>query len=581
MNQGYNNLNLLRDIWHFLKPYKKRFFVGISLRITSDIVWLFPPYAISKIITFATTYQNGDSLTYFWNLMIAVWIVAVYHIITHDLAKFLIYPIGERMALDSYEETIAHMFKLDSSWHEKENSGNKLKRMSKGSDSLKEMMRLFIDLVIESSINIIGITILVSTLGSMANIVIVFFFATYFAISFILNKKVGIHYKRSSIKEEEFEGLNFEAINNINTVKSLNIGKNILKLVKESAQRLMTEIKLRVFWFRTRSASLNIYREIFRQILIFYTVWQVLQGNLEVGTIALALLYFEKVSASAEELAEFSNKFMLSKISMMRLKDILNEKPNAEVNGTKDFNPKWKKLTVKNLNFTYGGKQTLNDLSFSIKRGEKIGIVGISGTGKSTLLKLLLKLYDNYEGSIQFDDLALHDIKRKSYLKYVSYVPQDTELFNLSLRDNVTLSELKNHSEQKFQKAIEIAHVNDFTHKLPQGVDSFIGEKGIKLSGGERQRVGIARAIYKNPEILFLDEATSHLDTESERKIQEALHQFFKNITAVVIAHRLSTLKEMDRILVISNGTLLEEGTFEELIKKEGKFHNLWKKQKF
>ncbi len=215
-----------------------------------------------------------------------------------------------------------------------------------------------------------------------------------------------------------------------------------------------------------------------------------------------------------------------------------------------------------------------------IKKGEKIGIVGISGTGKSTLFKLILKLYNNYQGEILFDKDSLHDIKRSSYMQKVAVVPQETELFNLSLKDNITLSQDETN-EALLQKSLDIAHVKDFSHKLAEGIDSLVGEKGIKLSGGEKQRVGIARAIYRQPELLLLDEATSHLDIESEKKIQEALHTFLKDITAIVIAHRLSTIKEMDRIVVMDQGEVLEVGSFQALIDKKGAFYTLWEKQKF
>lgn len=606
---NYTNLELIKDIWHFLKPYKKRFFIGSFLRLTSDIVWLFPPWAISEIINFAADYQKGASLEYFWILMISIWSVALYHLITHDLAKFIVYPIGERMMLDAILETNRHMFELDSEWHEKENSGNKIKRMNRGAESLDSMIRLYIDLVIESTVNIIGIIIVLSALGPTVDLLLIFFFITYFLISLVLTKKAGKQSHIANIKWEEFDGLDFEAVNNISTIKSLGISRSIMHILRNCGERLYKEVKKRIFWFRTRSAVLNLYREIFRQILIFYVVWNVFQGNLEVGTIALALLYFEKISSSASEFSEFSNEFVLSRIAMMRLKDILKIEPKTELSGIHKFNQHWKTIETKNLTFGYSGRKILNNLNLTIKRGEKVGIVGISGTGKSTLFKLLLKLYENYEGDIFFDDQTLRDTIRKSYLESVSYVPQETELFNFSLRENIILSDpnafrraqsasaqksqkigsrgsqiseissLTNN--QRFEKAIEIAHVSDFLHKLPEGVDSLIGEKGIKLSGGERQRVGIARAIYKSPEILFMDEATSHLDVESEKKIQEALHLFFKGITALVIAHRLSTLKEMDRIIVMSNGEVIEHGSFKELIKLEGKFYQLWKKQKF
>jgi ABC-type multidrug transport system fused ATPase/permease subunit len=159
---------------------------------------------------------------------------------------------------------------------------------------------------------------------------------------------------------------------------------------------------------------------------------------------------------------------------------------------------------------------------------------------------------------------------------------QDTEVFNFRLRDNITLANIKDaNDEKRLQQAIEVAHVTDFLGKMPQGLDTEIGEKGIRLSGGEKQRVGIARAVFKQPDLLFLDEATSHLDLESEEKIRDSLHCFFQSVTAVVIAHRLSTIKEMDRIIVLEEGRIIEEGPFEELYAKKGRFHELWEKQKF
>ena len=222
----------------------------------------------------------------------------------------------------------------------------------------------------------------------------------------------------------------------------------------------------------------------------------------------------------------------------------------------------------------------VKDVSFEVKRGERIGIVGLSGAGKSTLFKLLLKEHESYKGEISIDDTSLHRIKKSSYLKEVAVVLQDTEVFNLSLRNNITIVGTGNDTDQQVKTATDIANVKDFIDKLPQGMDTIIGEKGVKLSGGEKQRLGIARAVYKKPQILFLDEATSHLDLESEQKIRDSLHKFFQKVTAIVIAHRLTTIKEMDRIIVIEKGRIIEIGSFDELYEKRGRFFELWEKQK-
>ncbi len=256
---------------------------------------------------------------------------------------------------------------------------------------------------------------------------------------------------------------------------------------------------------------------------------------------------------------------------------ILIEDDKGKIDLPKD----WKKITIDNLSFAYGEKQILNNVSFEIKRGERVGVVGLSGAGKSTLMKLLLKENESYEGEILFDDIPLRKIKKRSYFKQVGVVLQDTEVFNFTLRENITIANWRKHDEKELEKALNIAHVTDFVSKLPLGLETFIGEKGIKLSGGERQRLGIARAVFKQPEILFLDEATSHLDLESEEKIKDSLHKFLKKVTAVVIAHRLTTIREMDKILVIEKGRIIESGSFNELYASKGRLYELWEMQKF
>ncbi len=241
----------------------------------------------------------------------------------------------------------------------------------------------------------------------------------------------------------------------------------------------------------------------------------------------------------------------------------------------------WRKIQLRDVSFSYGDKKILDKVTFTISRGEKIGVVGLSGAGKSTLFKLLLKERENYEGDILVDDVPLRSISKSNYFTHTAVVLQDTEVFNFSLRNNVTISNFdRNSDENLLEKALTVAHVSEFAKALPQGIDTLIGEKGVKLSGGEKQRVGVARAVFKDPELLLLDEATSHLDVESEEKIQDSLHKFFQSVTAIVITHRLTTIKEMDKILVLEEGKIIEQGSFSELHGQKGRFYELWEKQR-
>lgn len=307
-----------------------------------------------------------------------------------------------------------------------------------------------------------------------------------------------------------------------------------------------------------------------------------MKGRYEVGFLVLFYGYFSTVLSAVTRLADTSQEFAIRKQDVGRMVSILNIQPITDIEEGKVPMPEnWQKININNVSFSYGEKKVLDKVTFTISRGEKIGIVGLSGAGKSTIFKLLLKECENYDGDILVDNIPLRSISKLDYFTHTAVVLQDTEVFNFSLRNNVTISNLnKSTDENLLEKALSAAHVLEFAKTLRHGIDTQIGEKGVRLSGGEKQRIGVARAIFKDPELLLLDEATSHLDVESEEKIQDSLHKFFQSVTAVVIAHRLTTIKEMDKILVIEGGKIIEQGSFSELHSQKGRFYELWEKQR-
>lgn len=382
--------------------------------------------------------------------------------------------------------------------------------------------------------------------------------------------------------EENLTGLSFETLNNIRTVKLMNIFPRLFPRLQKQAGIIFTATKNRAKWFRSKAGIQGIWSNIFRVLTTAAIGWGIIQGRYDVSFLLLFNLYFASLREAVEELSEVSQEIIIAKYDISRLKTILNTPIAIDLEtGKKDFPTNWKTISLHNLSFAYGNRQVLKNINFEIKRGDRIGVVGLSGAGKSTLFKLLLKEYEDYSGEILVDSIPLREIKKTNYFEHVAVVPQDTEVFNFSLRDNITLASAEGKNETiRLKRALTIAHITDFMNKLTEGVETFIGEKGIRLSGGEKQRVGIARAVYKNPSLIFMDEATSHLDSESEEKIKEAMHQVFQEVTALVIAHRLSTIQEMDKILLFENGELAEAGTFKELQKKRGRFFDLWEKQR-
>lgn len=290
--------------------------------------------------------------------------------------------------------------------------------------------------------------------------------------------------------------------------------------------------------------------------------------------------YFKDLRTAIDELSSVSMDIMVARISIGRLRDIMAIPITIDSPiGKYPFPRSWSKLSITDVSFSYDTHPILRNITLHIKRGEKIGIVGLSGAGKSTLFKLLLKEREGFSGSIRLDDRPITDIDKSDFVHHVSVVLQDTEVFNFSLRDNILITTQPTTS-LPIDDILTASHLHGLVQKLPQGLDTPIGEKGIRLSGGERQRLGLARAIARRPDILLLDEATSHLDVESEQLIQLALHDVLSQVTAIVIAHRLTTIQEMDRIVVMENGAIVEVGSFAELMAREGRFYTLWNTQR-
>ncbi len=250
--------------------------------------------------------------------------------------------------------------------------------------------------------------------------------------------------------------------------------------------------------------------------------------------------------------------------------------------GTESFTRAKGKINFQNVSFQYADNEqtkVLSDINFDIQPGQSIALVGASGSGKSTIVSLLLRFYELKEGEIKLDDTSIKNIKLKELRSNFSIVTQDAILFDDTLRNNITYASDQQNDENRLRQVCDAAHVTEFLDKLPNGLDTLIGERGTRLSGGQRQRIAIARAFYKNAPILILDEATSALDTHSERLVQQATQALKQGRTTIVIAHRLSTIENADCIHVMDKGRIVESGTNQELIDKKGYYARLWQAQ--
>lgn len=581
---AYSNSQFVRDLATYIAPFKKKFFTGVFFRLTSDIGRLYRAFAISMIVPLLATIHEPSSYQAII-IYLGIWLVTVVYVgFAHDFSKYLGFQVAESAGLSFYKKCLKHIFLLDLSWHELEGSGNKMKRIERGYDGMNESVRRVFDVLIEVLVNTVGVVIIFFALDRMLSIAILFFIITYFFLGRRLLKKASAQEQVVSRRMEELSGLTFESLNNILTIKALGFHSGILKVISDHIKILIEEIRKRIFYYRIQSGALNTYFFVFELAIISYIIWSIFNGNYTISLLLLFVGLFQRVGQSTTELVDVTQQIVVNKIWISRAVALLSvpigiedpEKKSKQL----EYPLSWKELHIKNIHFAYKKGNALTDVSFSVKRGESVGIVGLSGAGKSTLFKLLLDLYEDYDGDILLDKTPLKQIERQSYITHVSTVLQDTELFNMSLRENIEIANLKKSGAIKLTDAIQMAHLTDVVEGLSNKLDTIVGEKGVKLSGGQRQRVGIARAIYRDPDILLLDEATSHLDGHSEKQIQEAIAEVKGKFTTIVIAHRLSTIQQMDKIVVLDHGKVKEMGTFSELLAKKGAFAKMWQMQK-
>lgn len=587
MKKEYSLLQFVRDVWQFIAPYKRSFYAATFLRLTSDATQLYGAWVLSQIIN---RFSSSVPLTmqaflseFSW--MILLWFLAdQYNAIGRGAAKIIGFRVAESAALTAMKRTLNHLFTLDLEWQVSRHSGDKLKRVNRGRDAISLLVRDYFNMMIEIFVVIIVNVTVFATLDLRIGAALAVFMVSFYFLSLALTRKASHQEHVVNKAEEKLESVNYESLNNIRTIKSLDLSEPLNKQIATASATVLREIKKRVFLFQGRTIALNVYFYLFQFAIILYLLWGIMQGQFAVGIIVLFISYFDKLGGAIWELADVTQQSIIYKIWTGRMMAILNTKPTIELKDTvqKPFPKNWKKLSLENVAFHYTEKRALRNITTSIKRGERIGIVGLSGAGKSTLFKLLMDLHENYDGSLNFDGTELKDIDRSSYMQRVAVVLQETELFNLSLKDNIFIAKRTDQTEdeKRLKQVLKLAHLEDVVARLPEGVETQVGEKGVVLSGGERQRLGIARALYREPDILLMDEATSHLDIYSEKFIQASLHEFFQKVTAIVIAHRLPTVKEMDRILVLDKGVIAEDGSFAQLMKKDGIFAHMWREQK-
>ena len=430
-------------------------------------------------------------------------------------------------------------------------------------------------------VSLVATTIILFPKAPQISIAILVISAIYAPLVWRYRKKQLPTNQAWAAAETERTGQLADAISNIMAVKSF-AGekaehKRMLSKVNAVFDRSMDTLRMNT---RHESITGSVQRSINVSVIVL-SVLLAINGNIDIGVIYLALTFGIAIMRRLWDLNMTFRTVTRVFGDAHDMAEILDTKPEiVDIDNPQELEIKDAHIDFKDVTFAHekDAEPLFKKLSMHIDNGEKIGLVGHSGGGKTTITKLLMRFMDIQNGAISIDDQNIANVKQTDLRRHIAYVPQEPILFHRTLSENIAYGQ-PNATQEQIEHVAKLAHAHEFIKDLPLGYKTLVGERGVKLSGGQRQRIVIARAMIKDAHILVLDEATSALDSESEVLIQKALWTLMEGKTAIVIAHRLSTIQKMDRIIVLNEGKIIEEGSHTQLLAKKGAYANLWKHQ--
>ncbi|NFL97262.1 ABC transporter ATP-binding protein [Clostridium botulinum] len=571
-------MKTLRKFFSYYKPYKKLFIVDFSCSILASLLELAFPLAISYVLDDLLPKGNWKSILYGCMVLLGIYFVSAF---LHFIVTYWGHKLGISIEADMRKELFEHVQRLSFSFFDNNKTGHLVSRMTNDLMDMGELVHHGPEDMFIAAMTLIG------ALAIMLSINLKLAIITFITVPFMIYLSLYFSKKMSNafdLMYQDIADYNARVENNISGMRVVQAFTNesyeINRFHKNNHKFFLTKC----ITYRIMAWNSSISYILMKLVSIFVLLcgtWFVIKGEMSNGEFISFVMLSNVFLGPIEKIAGIIETYPKGAAGFKRYLQFLETK--SDVKNTPNAKPVKKvkgHISYNNVTFGYENKDSkvLANINLTIDAGETVALVGPSGSGKTTLCSLLPRFYDLEKGSIKIDGIDIKDITLSSLRGHIGIVQQDVFLFDGTIRENIAYGKF-NASEDEIWEAIRQAQLEEVILSQPEGLNTFIGERGIKLSGGQKQRLSIARMFLKNPSILILDEATSALDSETEAAIQKALEVLSKGRTTLIIAHRLSTIKNADKIVVLNGSGIAEAGTHHQLINNKGIYSRLYTKQ--
>ena len=567
-----NVMNSYSRLLYFVKPYYKRMIFAVFCMIVAAAAYLVVPWLIKNVVDQVLDEKNMFMLNLIVGAIILIFLIRGFA--TYGQTYNMSY-IGQRVIIDVREAIFNHLQKLSLSYFDRRKTGVIMSNLTNDVAALQSAVVDNLISFITESVTLIGSLVSMLLIDWKLTLVTFITVPVVLVIINVFGKKLRVAGHDVQGRVADITALLQEVISAIRVVKSFAREDFERKRFEDENDRNFKAVIKATKLTSLLSPMVEFSAAIAVAVILWYGGYSVVTGTITAGSLIAFLIYAINLSNPVKRLSQVYGNIQKALAAADRVFEILDTKTDVVEKADATTLPSIKgDVEFKDVSFSYDGEKTaLENFTLSVKAGESVALVGPSGAGKTTLANLLPRFYDVTGGALTIDGYNVKDVTFKSLREQIGLVPQETVLFNATIKENILYGRLDATDEEVYEAA-KAANVLEFVEKMPDGLDTVVGERGSSLSGGQRQRVAIARAILKDPRILILDEATSALDTESEKLVQEALDRLMKGRTAFVIAHRLSTVQNAHQIVVLNQGHLVEQGTHQELLAVNGGLYN-------